>query len=137
MKKYITLAGLGIGLLFALPAQAQITKEEAKEVSGIVQQNASYTGGQDALVKYMKKNFTYPKSAQEKSIEGRAFVRFVIEKDGSVEDATIARGVTNCPDCDAEALRLIKNMPKWIPARQDENPVRVYFTMPVVFKLTK
>lgn len=85
------------------------------------------------LNKWLSKNIRYPAIAQENGITGRVIVRFIVDKDGSVTDVTIARGVD--PSLDKEALRVIKSMPKWKPGKQRNKPVRVRFTIPIVFGL--
>jgi len=71
--------------------------------------------------------------AREHDIEGRAVVRFVVNKDGSVSDATLRKHVS--PEIDAEALRVVSGMPRWKPGIQNDEPVKVYFTIPIVFRL--
>lgn len=112
-------------------------KEDTKDNKPLmlVEQMPVFPGGEDEMMKYIKNNLKYPISAQEASIEGRVTIRFIVQKDGSVTDATIIRGIH--PDCDSEALRVVKNMPKWRPGRQSGQDVAVYFTLPIAFKLTK
>ncbi len=84
---------------------------------------------------YVSKNFKYPESALEKGIQGRAYIKFSIEIDGKVSEVKIMRGVPDCPECDIEALRLIKSMPDWIPAVKDRKRVKSYLQIPVIFRL--
>lgn len=95
---------------------------------------AAFPGGQAALMHWLSSNIRYPEEAYQKGIEGKVTVRFVVEKDGSVSGVTVLKGIT--PDLDAEAIRLIKRMPKWIPGMILGEPVRSYFTLPVTFKRT-
>ncbi|WP_455601480.1 TonB family protein [Bacteroides rodentium] len=90
-------------------------------------------GGMSALMSYLKDNMRYPASAKEKGTQGRVTVQFVVDKDGSVKEPKVIRSVDK--DMDAEAIRLIKAMPKWEPGKQKGQPVAVKFTVPVVFKL--
>ena len=90
-------------------------------------------GGMSAMMQYFKENMRYPASAKEKGTQGRVVVRFVVDKDGSIKDATILRGMDE--ELDAEALRLVNNMPKWKPGRQKGEPVAVKYTVPVTFSL--
>ncbi|MFV0418684.1 MAG: TonB family protein [Dysgonomonas sp.] len=98
-----------------------------------VEQMPSYPGGEAEMNKYIGENLKYPIEAQEKNIQGRVTIRFIVGKDGTVSDATVVRGFD--PGCDAEALRVINAMPKWIPGKQKGKAVPVFFTLPIVFKL--
>ncbi|MBL8002726.1 MAG: energy transducer TonB [Flavobacteriales bacterium] len=93
----------------------------------------SFPGGEKALAAYMVKEVTYPKKAKKAGIEGKVIVGFVVDKDGAVTDAKVTRGVD--PLLDAEALRAVQAMPKWIPGTVNGKPVKVFFNLPVRFKL--
>ena len=110
-------------------------KEEPKpdQIFTAVEQPAEFPGGQEALMKWLSNNIRYPESAQQNGIQGRVTVRFVVEKDGSVSGATILKGVDK--DLDAEALRVVKRMPKWQAGKNNGQSVRSYFTLPVTFRL--
>ena len=99
----------------------------------IVEQMPQYTGGEEAMMKYVAENIKYPQAAKDKNISGRVFVGFVIEKDGSVSNVKVVRGIGG--GCDEEAARVIKEMPKWKPGMQKGKPVRVNYMMPIFFKL--
>ena len=94
-----------------------------------------FPGGQEVLLKYLAANIKYPASAVKGKKQGRVIVTFIIQKDGSVAKARIARSVD--PELDAEALRIVKAMPNWTPGTQDGKPVDVNYTIPVVFSLYK
>ena len=98
-----------------------------------VEVQPEYPGGMQAMFGFIQKNVKYPESAKEKGIEGKVYVQFVVEKDGSLSSFKVARGVSD--DIDAEAIRVVKAMPKWTPGMQDGKPVRVQFMLPFVFKL--
>lgn len=83
---------------------------------------------------WLSKNLVYPESAKKNGVEGRVIVQFIVRKDGSLEDVTITRGVGN-EALESEAKRVIHNMPKWKPGRQQGKEVDVYFTLPITFKL--
>jgi len=85
------------------------------------------------MLKYVHDRIKYPSIAKEVGIEGRVIIQFVVEKDGSITQANIVRDIGG--GCGAEALRVVKSMPTWIPGRQQSNPVRVRFTLPVKFGL--
>lgn len=82
---------------------------------------------------YLGKNIHYPEAAREAGVEGRVILRFVVNEDGSVSDIQIVRGIGS--GCDEEAKRVLASMPKWKPGKQNGRPVKVYFTLPVTFKL--
>lgn len=94
-----------------------------------------YPGGEQALLVFIKNNLRYPASEAQGGIQGRVTIRFVVNKLGKVCDITVIRGLSR--GCDAEAVRVIKMMPNWIPGKQKGNPVSVYYTLPIVYKLQK
>lgn len=98
-----------------------------------VEQQAQFPGGQDALNKWLCYNLSYPKASAEKGVQGRVIVQFIVEKDGSISNPTVSRGVDE--DLDKEALRIVKRMPKWQPGKKNGVAVRSRYTMPVTFKL--
>lgn len=91
-----------------------------------------FPGGNEAMMKFIQENTVYPENAKKNGIGGRTFVSFTIEKDGSISDVKVLRGCDK--ECDAEAVRVVKSMPKWNPGKVKGQPVRVNFTMPFVFK---
>ena len=99
----------------------------------IVESMPAFPGGMDKLMKYFCDNIKYPLKAKELGVQGKVFLSFVIEKDGSVTDVSLLRGIGG--GCDEEAIRVVKNMPKWIPGKQRNIPVRVRFNLPVNFIL--
>ena len=108
-------------------------KEEENKIFTIVEQMPSFPGGDAALMQYLAKNIKYPAVAEDMGIQGRVICQFVIERDGSVSDVRIARGVD--PSLDKEAMRVVSSMPKWIPGRQNGQFVRVKYSLPVIFRL--
>ncbi len=108
-------------------------KPKEEEIFVAVEQMAEFPGGQKALMKWLSDNIRYPEAAQQNDIQGRVVVKFVVEKDGSIGQATIAKGVDK--DLDREALRVVKKMPKWQPGKNNGVAVRSYFNLPVTFKL--
>ena len=114
-------------------AQPEPKHEEENKVFDVVEQMPSYPGGMGALMSWLSQNIKYPTVAAENGISGRVIVQFVVERDGSITDVRVARGVD--PYLDKEATRVVKMMPNWIPGKQNGSPVRVKYTVPVVFKL--
>ena len=103
------------------------------EVFKVVEVDPEFPGGVEALYKYLAENIKYPEKAKNNKVEGRVYITFVIEKDGSVSDAKVLRSVNE--ELDAEALRVINAMPKWKPGTQRGVPVRVQYNIPIYFKL--
>jgi len=107
--------------------------DSQEEIFSVVEEQPLYPGGNAAMMKFLSNNIKYPVAAQEKGTQGRVITNFVVEKDGSLSDIQVIRGVD--PSLDAEALRVLKTMPKWKPGKQKGEEVRVRFTLPVVFRL--
>ena len=107
--------------------------EEENKVFDIVEQQPLVPGGPAALMKYLSENTKYPVVAQENGVQGRVTVQFVVEKDGSISDVHVLRGVD--PSLDKEAVRVVKSMPRWTPGKQNGITVRVNYRVPVLFRL--
>ena len=109
---------------------------EEPEIFTIVEQMPEFKGGQAEMFKFIGKNVKYPPMARENGIEGTVFVSFVVNEDGSITNAQVRRGLAGGgAGCDAEALRVVKMMPKWTAGKQRGKPVKVSFTLPIKFKL--
>ena len=117
-----------------LPDEARKEMEKADEtVYAFTEESASFPGGEEALYAYLNKNLQYPELARESNITGTVVIKFVVEKDGSITKATILREIGG--GCGKEVLRVVKNMPKWIPGKKEGHAVRSEFTLPVNFEL--
>ena len=103
------------------------------EIVNAPEELAVYPGGMGELMKFLSRNIKYPKEAQDKGIQGRVVLQFVVNKDGSICDSKVVKAVD--PQLDAEALRVINAMPNWTPGKQKGEPVRTRFTLPVSFRL--
>ena len=108
-------------------------KPKEDEVFVAVEQQAEFPGGMPALMKWLSSNIRYPEAAQQNDVQGRVVVKFIVEKDGSVSQAQIVKGVDK--DLDKEALRVVNKMPKWQAGKNNGVAVRSYFTLPVQFRL--
>ncbi len=128
----ITEESLGI-LLGGLSALEDAPSNDS--IYQIVDEMPQYPGGEKAMMEYVAKNVKYPQEAKDKEIQGRVFVSFVIEKDGSVNEVKVLRSIGG--GCDEEAVRVVSSMPKWKPGIKDGKPVRVSYMMPLNFKLTE
>ena len=109
------------------------TAENTGKVFGFAEVPPVFPGGQGELLKYLGKSVIYPESAQKNNIQGSVVCSFIINKDGSVCDSHIIRGVD--PALDKEAIRVIDSMPKWAPGKQKGEAVRVRYTIPITFRL--
>ena len=108
-------------------------KVEEQKVFDVVEQMPQFPGGNAALFEYLSKHIKYPVVAEEKRIQGRVIVTFVVERDGSVTDVRVAKSVHAF--LDKEAVRVVSGMPRWIPGKQNGSAVRVKYTVPVTFRL--
>ena len=108
-------------------------KPEVEKVFDVVEQMPSFPGGPSALMEWLSNNVKYPVVAQENGVQGRVVVSFVVERDGSITDVKVVRGVD--PSLDKEASRVVKAMPRWIPGKQNGSAVRVKYNVPVAFRL--
>ena len=115
----------------AKEAPADSTAKE--EVFMVAEQMPEFPGGMKEMLKFLQENVKYPENAMKNNVQGRVIVQFVVEKDGTPTEFKVLRSVD--PDLDAEALRVMKAMPKWKPGMQKGQVVRVKFTVPVSFKL--
>jgi protein TonB len=120
----------------AYVAPVKVVDEESAEETQIfmvVESMPAFPGGEASLYKYLAENIKYPQMAKESGIQGRVFVTFVVERDGSVTDVRVLRGIGG--GCDEEAIRVVKNMPRWTPGKQRGKSVRVQYNLPVKFTL--
>ncbi len=114
-----------------------VVEEEPKEevVFQVVEQMPEFPDGQAAMLKFLRDNLKYPPIAKENNIEGTVVVNFVVSKTGEIQKVNVVRGVPGGQMLDAEAVRVIKSMPKWKPGKHNGRAVNVTFTLPVKFKL--
>lgn len=107
--------------------------EDTDKVESIVEKMPSYVGGLEEFYKFVGKNLKYPAQARRMGIEGKVFVHFIVDKDGSLSDIKVVKGIG--AGCDEEVERIIHKSPKWNPGKQRGNPVRVRMMMPITFRL--
>ena len=116
------------------PVEVEEEEPEEQTIFEVVEQMPEFpNGGMAGLMQYLSKNIKYPTIAQENGTQGRVTVQFVVNRDGSIVDAKVLRGVD--PYLDKEAIRVISSMPKWKPGMQRGKAVRVKYTVPVMFRL--
>ena len=116
-----------------VPVEVEEEDVSEQEIFQIVEEMPAYPGGEQKLMEYVAKNIKYPQIARETGIQGRVFVSFVVEPDGSVSNVKVLRGIGG--GCDEEAMRVVKSLPKWKPGKQRGKAVRVSYMLPVNFKL--
>jgi len=100
-----------------------------------VDEVAQFPGGLTGLGKFLREHMIYPQSAKDLAIEGKCYLQFVVSATGRISNIVVLRGVTDCTDCDKEAIRVVKAMPDWIPAKIGGQVVDSYFNLPVSFIL--
>lgn len=108
-------------------------EEEETQIFTVVENDPEFPGGMEALYKYLRENIKYPQLARENNITGKVYVTFVVERDGSIANPKVLRDIGG--GCGAEAIRVVKAMPKWTPGKQRGKAVRVQFNLPVSFNL--
>ena len=110
-----------------------IEEEEIEEIFQIVEKNPEPVGGVSAFYKYVNENIEYPRAARRGNVQGKVFVKFVVDKDGNIKDVKAIKGIGS--GCDEEAERIVANSPKWNPGKQRGKSVSVYMMLPITFKL--
>ncbi|OJJ19132.1 hypothetical protein BKI52_20160 [marine bacterium AO1-C] len=116
-----------------VPPPPPIVEEKEEEIFMITEKQAEFPGGRANLYKYIQQNLKYPPKARQMAIEGKVYVELIIGKDGSIVSIRVVRGLSK--DCDQEAIRVMKKMPKWTPATVRGRRVKQKITVPIVFKL--
>ncbi len=115
------------------PDDQVIKRNGRDDVLKVSEAAPAYNGGEKAMRKFLQNNIKYPSKAKDDGVQGTVFVRFVVEKDGIVDDVVVSKGVH--PMLDAEAKRVVSVMPKWTPGKQKGKPVAVQYTLPVRFQI--
>ena len=133
MKKFLIMALMALFGLTTVSAQKTVVAKKNQQVFDVVEKMPEYPGGQAALFEYLSTNVKYPADAEKQKIQGRVLVTFVVNTDGSITDIEVVRKAF--PSLDAEAVRVISGMPKWIPGEQKGQKVRVKYTVPLSFNL--
>jgi protein TonB len=134
MKKLLTISTVILLALTAVNLKS-VAQDSSEKIYVVVDQQPQFKGGEKARAKYLVNEIQYPEEAAKQGIDGVVFVQFIVENDGTVTNIKIKRGVNEL--LDAEAIRVVQNMPNWTPGMQNGKPVRVMVTMPIRFKLDK
>ena len=135
MKRLIFMSLMATCCLTTVLAQKTVVsqKDQKEEPFDVVEDMPAFPGGMEAMIQFISNNIQYPADAQKQKIDGRVLVNFVVEKDGSITEVKVIK--PTFPSLDAEAVRVVKAMPKWKPGYQKGQAVRVQFTMPINFSL--
>lgn len=105
------------------------------EPATFVEEEAEYNGGYAAMMAFIQKNLVYPQVAIENGIQGKCYLRFVVNLDGSISGVQVQRGVAGCPECDKAAMKVIREMPRWKPAKNGGKNTASYYSIPINFAL--
>jgi protein TonB len=100
-----------------------------------VEEQAEFPGGTAAMYKYIQQNVQYPAMAREAGISGKCFLKFVVNETGEISNVEVLKGVPGCSECDREAIRVVKSMPKWKAAKMTGKSVKCFFNLPINFKI--
>jgi protein TonB len=120
--------------VYIAPVVEVEAEEDEATVFIVVEDNPEFPGGEAARMRFLQNNIKYPPIARETGIQGTVFIQFVVERDGSITDVQIVRGLGG--GIDEEAIRVVRMMPRWQPGKQRGRPVRVQFMMPIRFTLS-
>lgn len=139
MKSKITYLFLFVAVFaFAQPftPNEDTTQKNKSEKYTVVEVMPEYPGGRAEMMKFLQQNIKYPKKEMNNGIQGKVFVRFIIEQDGSIGEPEVLKGVVEGEALSEEALRVVKLMPKWNVGTQNGKPVRVLMNLPINFQLS-
>ena len=126
MSKVAAVGGIGYNVV-------EEEEVEEEEIFIVVEDDPEFPGGMDSLYAFIERNLVYPQLAKDNKIEGKVYVSFTVETDGSISNVKVLRDIGG--GCGAEAMRVVMKMPKWKPGKQRGKPVRVQFNLPIEFKL--
>lgn len=121
----------------SLKAQSTHTETNTSEPEATTDQLPEFPGGIVAMMNYVKANIKYPQRALDAKISGKCQIKFTVEPDGTIDEITVLDGMANCPECEAEAIRVVKSMPKWKPGKLAGKPVALFYNLPISFSLPK
>jgi len=117
------------------PAETIIRPVEQRDVFTTVQEMPEFPEGSMMMMKFIQKNIQYPSKAEEAGLSGKCFTKFIVEPNGEISEVFVLKGVPGCKECDEEAIRVIKSMPKWKPGKQGNKCVPVFINLPINFQL--
>jgi protein TonB len=115
--------------------QVKEVEEKEPEIYTYVDEDPEFPGGYASMMAFIQKNFNYPQVAIENNIQGKCYVKFVVKGDGSVSGVQVERGIAGCPECDKEAVRVVRMMPGWKPGKVNGKSVSTLYRLPINFAL--
>jgi len=133
MKKLIFMSMMAVLSLTTANAQKTVVSQKNQKVFEVAEQMPEYPGGMMAMMEFLQDNMKYPADAEKQKVQGKVMVSFIVETDGSISDVKVMKNVF--PSLDAEAIRVVKAMPRWTPGKQKGKVVRVHFSLPITYRL--
>ena len=133
MKKLILMTVMAVFCLTTASAQKTVVSQKNQKVYEVVDQMPEFPGGMMAMMEFLQDNMKYPADAEKQKVQGKVMVSFIVETDGSISDVKVMKNVF--PSLDAEAIRVVKAMPRWTPGKQKGKVVRVHFSLPITYRL--
>ena len=133
MKKLFLMSMMAVFCLSTVSAQKTVVSQKNQKVFEVVEQMPEYPGGMMAMMEFLQDNMKYPADAEKQKVQGKVMVSFIVETDGSISDVKVMKNVF--PSLDAEAIRVVKAMPRWTPGKQKGKVVRVHFSLPITYRL--
>ena len=133
MKELILMTVMAVFCLTTASAQKTVVSQKNQKVFEVVEQMPEYPGGMMAMMEFLQDNMKYPADAEKQKVQGKVMVSFIVETDGSISDVKVMKNVF--PSLDAEAIRVVKAMPRWTPGKQKGKVVRVHFSLPITYRL--
>jgi TonB family protein len=133
MKTKMLFLLLGYFAFYRNEIPAQTTPTDSSKIRPILDKEPSPKGGFQAFYQYISRSIRYPNEARDQGIEGKVVIQFIVNPDSSLSDIQVVKGIGG--GCDEEALRIVRNSPKWIPGEQNNRRVKAYMNLPIMFKL--
>lgn len=117
------------------PQESTPKEEVSSDIIAFVDEDPQFPGGEKAMIQFIANNLRYPETAMEMAISGKCIVGFVVDIDGQISDVRVLKRVSGCPECDREAERIVRLMPKWVPGKVGGKAVKSRYQIPVNYKL--
>jgi protein TonB len=137
MKTKALLFSVLVFILNCTTSLAQNASTASGDTESLADELPEYPGGVMEMMNFVKTNLKYPQKALDAKISGKCQLKFTVNPDGSLSDITVLDGMPNCPECETEAIRIVKSMPKWKAGRIAGKAVALYYNLPVSFSLPK
>ncbi len=133
MKRTVIILAAVATMMFGLNNKVCAQNTNNKQQQVVVDNEPEYPGGIEAMYQFIFQNLEYPKDARDSGIQGKVYISFIVEVDGSLSAFKVVKDIGG--GCAEAAIEVLKKMPKWKPGESEGKPVRVEFTIPVVFRL--